>query len=666
MPTIFRPLQEPAITENTAEQFVMTAQQVCNVLNVSCPPEFAVPSEVKFQRLADRTRFLRQDSLFAGTPSPRRVDRLVAAGVTAFLAPQVVSDSQGRAYPTFLHPDPVSAYESLIATKMRDHGAKVVAVTGSIGKTTIKDMLASATATQFKTYSNRGNRNLPASVARHVQDLQPGVEVFIQETGASAKGVVEKSSGYLRPDAFIVTGIGFNHVGDYEDDREALLQDKLSHDRLSAPDAVGFINADDEILQGIQFKRKTVTYSADNTDADYYAQNVRLDDARLTFEVVERSTGRATPVELSTHGRHNVANAVAAFAVSLFLGVTPENAANGLAAYRAQGTRQNLTQLGSNRVLIDCYNASEDSIASVSDSLVSLHTGPGGRRMLVLGDIDDKLGARTEEIHRRVGKRLAGQDGIDAIACYGPHMRYAVDEAAKHGRHLFRADSRDELNEHIREWLQLEDIIAFKGGQQMALSATIDNLFGTEFVMLDSFERGRRSTFVRTKAANYRVIRGYGAVLSKLTRTELTSLRIRPAVKGVPLLMIGRYAFAHSAVVDVTVPAPVRSLGRGAFHRCTSLRTVSLPNTLLWIGPGAFRGCTRVATINIPEGVETIEARAFQNCRELRQVTLPRTLKVLRADVFTGCHRVTVRVPEASPVIADLRKALPESRIQTY
>lgn len=645
---------------------IATSNQICSILAIPAPRELVREEEQDFFRFATRERSVVQGSLFIGQPPARQVQRLVSKGVTAFLAPAPVQDSEGITYPTFVHPDPAEGYRQLIQWKRKTHSMKVVAVTGSLGKTTVKDMIASAARGEFKTFASVGNNNLPGNVARHIQRLENDTEVFIQETGASFSGTVRRSAALLEPDMFVITSIGFNHVGDYGDDRDALLNDKLSYNDLSKKDATAFINFDDPILRGTEFSRDVVWYSAEDPRADYYAKGIVLDDAHIHFDVVERSTGIVAPVELQTHGVHNVGNAVVAYAVSRFLGMDPTSAAKGLGTYAAQGTRQNLTQLGSNRVLVDCYNASEDSIASTSDALATLRVGPNGKRLLVLGDIDDKLGALTEEIHRRVGARLSHLEGVDLMASFGPHMRYTAEESEAQGRPIFHTTDRQELTEFLRKNLDSGDVLAFKGGQQTALAATIDTLFGSEFIFADGYERRRRSQPFPTPDADYIIFSGYGGVLRKMTNADLHSLDIASEVGGHPVLMLARYSFSRSNLTDISIPAPVQTLGTGSFFRCRRLRTVSLPQTLKWIGLGAFRGCRALKIVNVPEGVTNIEGRAFQECSNLQQVTLPRTLQVLGDDAFEGCPDVRVRVASGSSLAKRVRSMVPEDHVEEY
>lgn len=624
---------------------IVTAHDLLEHLGAQAAPGCVIPNELSFRRVAIAENGVVPDTLFVcDSVEPSTAEDLVGSGVVAFLSQTPIVAADGSALPTFLHEHPESALVEILRSKQTEDSAKVIGITGSIGKSTVKNMLRHVASAGFQTFASPGNSNKLGSVARHIQQLPPGTEVFIQETGAYEPGAVAASSGALVADAFVLTGIGFNHVGDYGNDKQALLADKLSYDKTSKSGAPGFINMDDPILRGTEYRHPVTWYSAGNPRADYFAQNQAVDDGTLRFEVVESSSGTVTPVVLNTHGAHNVQNAVVAFAVGRWLGLGGDDIAQALEQYRGVGTRQNLVQLGSNRVLVDCYNASEVAIASTADSLKTLHAGPNGHRVLVLGDIDDKLGDYTEEIHRRVGARLASQEGIDLIALYGEHMEYAAMEAAANGRTVFHTTKRTELHDWWDEHVGPSDVVAFKGGQHMALSVTIDRCFGTHFLLSDKDELRRRGRQISQDGLHYRIVLGYGAVLDGFEELQ-GNVRIGGSIDSVPLRMIGTYALARTDISDVEIVSPVQTLARGSFFRCRKLTSVALPETLRFIGAGAFRDCTALESLTLPSSVTDIRARAFKGCRKLRELHMAADVSYISDDAFAECPELTVYTP---------------------
>lgn len=629
---------------------VTTVEELREVLGVDDLPNKGTSKLESFRRLATREKDVTTGTLFvAQHVAPEEAVRLTRRGVTAFISQSIVLGPDQQPFPTFLHGNPQQAILDFLLYKRGQQHAITIGITGSIGKSTVKNLLRKVAETHFLTSANRGNSNTFGMVSRHIQDLDPATEVFIQETGAYEKGSVTASSTVLSADAFVITSIGLNHVGDYEDDHESLFADKLSYDTTSKPGAPAFINMDDPLLRKVSFTHPVQWYSIDNPDADFFARDIVVNDAQIRFSVVERFSNEATAVTLNTHGKHNVQNAVAAFAVGRWLGIPAMDIAKGLGAYRGSGTRQNLTRLGTNRVLVDCYNASEASIASTSDALQTLYTGPHGKRVLVLGDIDDKLGVLTEEVHRRVGAKLA-DSGADVVALYGDHMAYAAEEARRHGRDVFHTLERSELNAYLRRILGPMDTLVFKGGQHKALSITIDDLFGSDFLLGDGDELRRRSRHASRDGLRYRIVSGYGAILRSLP-AGLSKVTVGGFVRGVPVLMVGRNAFSTADVTSVSVESPVRSLARKAFYGCARLSSVTLPETLKYIGQDAFGRCTALQSVQIPEGVTDIRARAFARCSSLENVYLPSTLQFVESSAFHRCPSVKVSVPADSKIL---------------
>ena len=646
-------------TGGQPKRTLLTAGEVSEALGAPLPS--TLTDSAGFSCVALSRQLLRPGGLCC-VPADARVsvNSLLGSGAVAFVSQRPVVGAKGEVLPTFVCPDPDAAFVDLMRHLRTRHSPKVALITGSIGKTTVKEMARLACSAQFKTAYSPRNSNGPVHAAGLVQRLKPTTEVLIQELGAARPGRVERASRILEPDAFVVTNIGFNHVGDYGGDHAALVADKLSPDQHLAPGGVALLNRDDPTLRELQLTHPIIWFSAQDPAANFYARGVETADGSMCFDIVEARTGVSTPVRLRTQGEHNVVNAVAAFALARQFGVSAENAARGLGLYRGKGTRQNLIEAGGIRVLVDCFNSSEDAIASTSEVLDSLQPVTDHRRILVLGDIDYKLGDLAEQIHRRVGKALAVRSRADVIALYGPHMGWAAEELRAAGRQAFHTEDRGELHRFLRGTVGPGDVVALKAGQQMALSLSVDALFGTDFLHEDGYELGRRSKELVTPSGTYRVVDGYGAVFWRLSPLfSGRHLKIYEEAGGEPVLMVARRACKANALRAVVVPVPVRTLGREAFAGSRRLKRVGLPESLRLIGESAFSDCVRLKEVRVPEGCETIQDRAFRGCTHLKQVWLPASLRTLGPGVFDGCPRLTVRVPAGSVVLAQLRTEFP-------
>ncbi len=593
----------------------------------------------------------------SGARNTSMVDRLVEAGMRNFVATRKIVDSNGTSYPTLVTKHPSRVLITLTRWLNRQYDAKVLAITGSIGKTTTKDMVYLVCQTALRTWANPGNANAFAQVSRHIQQQTLDLQVLIQETGAAFPGLVESEAKMLTPDGFIITNIGLNHVGKYGGKQENILADKLSHDDYLRKDGVAFVCYDDKVLREVVLKHPVISYSAEGHPASYRATDVVEEEGKLRFKVHEPDTDIVTEAVVHAFGIHNVANALVAFAVGRWLGIDRTHILEGLAAYRGSGLRQNFTHLGEQRVLVDCYNASEGAAHAFVRTTQTLSPGPGGKHRVVFADIDDKLGEHTEAVHRRVGQDFAEQQGVDKYYLFGPHSKWIYQELKAAGKSAYHAEDREDLEAALRADLSPEDVVAFKGGQQMALSITIDHLFGTSFITDDYPVLQARGHKVVEGGVEYEVISEYGARVHHLAADfSGRALTFLPEVDGAPLLMVSPYALKNKSVRKVVIPAPVQTIGTKALSGCRWLTALVLPPTLLMVEDRALEDCTRLKSVTLPDGLTSLGEGAFAGCRDLKHVHIPASVVSFGEGIFRDCPKLTVTGAAGSAAEAYCRR----------
>lgn len=634
-----------------ADSVRLSLRMVCAKLGIEVPDDLDDDADVPFTGLAAGVLSSAPGNLFFGALDRDRADvvhRLLSRGVRMFVTTRELRSPGGEIIPHLIHPDPRGAFETLCAWIAGQYAAKTIAVTGSVGKTSTKEMLQLVCSTTFRTLYSSGNHNGIAQVGRYVQRLTTKTDVYIQETGAARPGAVESGARMLHPDAFVITNIGVNHIGNYGGSQDEILRDKASHDRYLPEDGVAFLNHDDPKLRELRLTHSIISYAIDHPGADYFAEDIVEGEGRVTFVIVEARTGLRSPAAVMAAGRHNVGNAVVAFAVGRWLGIPVESIVGGIGQYRGEGLRQNLAEIGGRRALVDCYNASELAIVSTADALQRISVPDGGRRVLVFADIDDKLGNITEEVHRRVGRRLVQERDIDLFVCFGAHAAWAAEELRAGGREVFATIDRGELHRFLHAELAPEDLPAFKGGQQMALSITIDALYGTSFVLLDGDVLMRRGKDLVRDGVTYRDIREFGIEVRGLTDAHPTTLDVPHEIDGTPVHLIGRGALSRSTLVSVTMHAPMRTLGPSAFFQSRALERVTLPDSLRVVGRSAFNGCESLREVVIPDGVTTISARAFYRCASLERVVIPASVLTIEEEVFAYSRSLVIECPAGS------------------
>lgn len=643
----------------------MTVGGLCEMMGVAVPDAFDLERDCIILGVSGSVKTTMPGYVyFANGTSENYRKNVMGAfsrGALCVVTKFPIVDDEGKNLPCIVCSDPLEEIVKISSRTKARVKAKTIAVTGSIGKTSTKEMIRLVTSEAFRTVYSRSNQNGFGQVVRYAQTLPDDVEVYIQETGISKPGSLSRAARILAPDAFVITNIGLNHVGYFGGLQEGILEEKLQLDVHASDDAVGFLNWDDPLLKGASYKHKIITYSVDTDDADYCAKDVLEKNGAVDFDVFERASLRKTHVSLQVVGKHNVGNALCAFAIGRWLGLDEETIAAALRNFKPSGVRQNLVYLGGQHVYLDCYNASEGAIASVAETMKKIDVAPGGKRVLVLGDIDDKLGARTEEVHRRVGKTLAQCGGIDLLICFGKHMLWAAEESGKLGLKVLATEERGQMEQWILENVNKEDLIAFKGGQQMLLTKTIDNLFGTPFFLLDGDMVSKLSSSLVDEGYRLRILEDYGVEVRGLESDfDPLSIVVPGRFDVGDVRLIGKSAFSGSELVKVTISEPIRAISQTAFFRSSLLEEVVLPQGLEYVGASAFNSCSSLRRIVIPESVKTIEYRAFAYCRTLREVVMPSGDVSLGEEAFLGSPHAKLLCMEGSEALRQCESMYPK------
>lgn len=333
----------------------------------------------------------------------------VIAVAGEFACPMVVVD------------DGIDALEKIAGFWRDKLHAIVIGVTGSTGKTSTKDFLRSVFSQRFKTAATQGNQNNEIGVPATILAADEDTEVLIVELGMRGMHQIEHLCTFVKPSIALVTNIGVSHM-ELLGSRENIAHAKS--ELLSALPDTGFavLNADDEftpLLEGFAHleERGVIVHSYGfSPEAEVHAQDVSYDaEARASFEVVTPSADPA-PVTLSIPGKHNVSNALAAYAAGLNMGIAPDDIARGLAEAKASGMRMEIEHTPDGvTILNDAYNANPDSMRASISTLMTLEGD--GRRIAVLGDMGE-LGSDEYQLHVDVGT-FAAQADLDMLVCIG-------------------------------------------------------------------------------------------------------------------------------------------------------------------------------------------------------------------------------------------------------
>lgn len=341
----------------------------------------------------------------------------------------------------------------------------IIGVTGSVGKTTTKEFcyaVLSAFGPALKTEGNQNNEiGLPNTLFR----LDDTIRYAVVEMGMSHLGEIERLARAARPSAGIITCIGTSHLESLGS-RENILKAKLE---LCAglPDGAPLaLNADDEYLPcaHLPSRLRPVWFGLHSPLCQVTAREIADEPGGQRFTLVDKDHGEFAAF-IPALGRHNLYDALAAYAAATRLGLDAATAAAALAEYRATGLRQHRVEHGGVTVIEDCYNASPDSMRA---SLTMFQTLPAGRRFALLGDMLE-LGDYSEQAHQEIGA-LAAQSGLDYLVTYGSGLakRMAVAAAAK-GLKAMYFEKAEDAAEALASRIQPGDALLAKASRGIAL-----------------------------------------------------------------------------------------------------------------------------------------------------------------------------------------------------
>ena len=343
-------------------------------------------------------------------------------------------------------------------------GIPTIGITGSVGKTTTKDMVACALSSAFKVHKTQGNFNSQVGLPQTVLATDPDVDCAVVELGMSLKGEMERISACAQPDISVVTNIGYSHIENLGT-REAIRDEKLKISAFSKNGSILLLNGDEPLLRDVEYENRKIYYvSVENPHCDCYATNIIETKYGVSFDACV--FGKEVLVELGVSGRHFVLNALFALAVCDLLGIDVLIAAKSLAMYESDGKRQHIYDKDGHVVISDCYNASPESMKAALSVLASYEQ----RRIAVLGDMLE-LGSESENLHQLVGDYT--NYCADVLVTYGLHSRSINSASRIAEKYHFNMDEKDKLFGFLKSFVKKNDVVLYKASNGIKLSEII-------------------------------------------------------------------------------------------------------------------------------------------------------------------------------------------------
>lgn len=363
--------------------------------------------------------------------------------------------------------DPLWALGELAAWYRGRSAARVVGVTGSSGKTTVKEMVAAALQGAYGVHRTAGNLNSRVGLPLTIFQAPPEATVWVLELGASLPGEIARLTRIAAPDDAIVTTAGAAHLEAF-DDEEAVLREKLS--LVEGSKSGGVVVVGDRppalVREARRLRRDTIVAGLD-AQADVRPDRYGVEAQRVWFE---RAGVR---FQLAVGGEHHLRDALIAAALAEALEVSLEDIALGLEAFRPLGMRSSLRQVGRLTVLADCYNANPESFAAAIDYLATVF--PGRRLVAVVGTMLE-MGEHEERAHREVLEQLleADVDLVVATGAFESAVRGLV--GSRNGTRFLLARDPETVWDELAAALEGDEVVLVKGSRGVRLERIVRRL----------------------------------------------------------------------------------------------------------------------------------------------------------------------------------------------
>ncbi|MFV0942555.1 UDP-N-acetylmuramoyl-tripeptide--D-alanyl-D-alanine ligase [Bacillus pacificus] len=375
-----------------------------------------------------------------------------------------------KGIPIIFVDDTLFALQQLAQFYRREINVKVIGITGSNGKTTVKDIIGGILSSTYRVHKTKGNFNSQIGLPLTILEMKRDTEFLILEMGMSEKGQIRNLSRIAQPDVAIITMIGQSHL-ETLGSREEIAKAKFEIIDGLNDDGLFLYNGDEPLLSqninmlGIESKSFGGKYTN-----DLFPTNVQLDEYGVHFKLNNTKIQYDVPL----HGKHNILNAIVGIAVGQFYKVPIEKIQEALQQINITQMRfQFLTAKTGFTIINDAWNASPSSMKAAIETLQKLNAYE--KKIIVIGDMLE-LGKEAKTYHREIGKML-NEESIQYVFTYGALSEIVAEEARKnyHTGKVQSFDNKDEIAEEILKVITKKDVVLLKGSRGMALEEIVQN-----------------------------------------------------------------------------------------------------------------------------------------------------------------------------------------------
>ncbi len=397
------------------------------------------------------------------------VDQALAQGAVC----AVVSKSISANGPTLQVSDTIEALGHLARWYRRQYPFKVIAITGSVGKTTSRQIIYHVLSQHFRTHQAKKNFNNTIGLPLTLLEADPEHEIIVAELGANLRGEIAYLTRIARPHIALVTNVHCVHLAGFGD-LETVTREKISIAEGLTEDGIFVINGDLDYLTAACSKYSgTLKTFGRNPSCDYRVDDIQLEGLTSQFRI------EGQHIHLPLSGPGNVDNALAAWAVCENLGLSIEAFATAVESLPQVSMRAEPLQLGSLTVLNDCYNASPASMANALAILehMQIPDEPRRRRVFICGHMAE-LGPTSESLHVELGRTIAQAD-VDLLLTVGEATKVTHEAARELDGDRLQTEHFDNttvLSDNLEHFIQQYDIILVKGSRTARLEDVVDKL----------------------------------------------------------------------------------------------------------------------------------------------------------------------------------------------
>ena len=342
---------------------------------------------------------------------------------------------------------------------------KVIAITGSVGKTTVKDMTGLVIRSKYNTYVTPGNKNSLVGVPLSVLSIEKEHTHAVLEIGMSEKGEIDRLSRLVKPSLAIITVIGTAHLQAFGS-RENLRQEKFSIINGMDGSYPNTLILDGDSEKHIQNdKCQTLFCGISDESSDFTATDIKCRDGKTAYTAVWQ--GNSCEVIIPAEGGHNVKNSLYAFAAGVLFNIPPTEGAKALLGFSPTGDRQRIYTKDGITVIADCYNASPESMKAAFEVLKSKQ----GRKIAVLGDMLE-LGENEKQFH--IDNAVNASDAADIIIFIGNFASLCKHALSlRKNVYSFELEKKPQASELLKSLIKPGDVVLFKGSRRIQLDDII-------------------------------------------------------------------------------------------------------------------------------------------------------------------------------------------------